>query len=117
MSCRCCGLSTDILKEFSSCLKVPSRKLALRMKTHFARKILGVSATWLVAGVAWNSLAAELTYPIVGTGQKLCYDNFHAIAVPLPGQAFYGQDAQHPGNAHPPTAIMATARCRIWSRA
>ncbi len=99
MSCRCCGLSTDILKEFSSCLKVPSRKLALRMKTHFARKILGVSATWLVAGVAWNSLAAELTYPIVGTGQKLCYDNFHAITVPLPGQAFYGQDAQHPGRA------------------
>jgi len=53
----------------------------------------------LLAGFAASGLAAELAYPIVGTGQKQCYDNFHAIAPPLPGQPFYGQDAQHPGIA------------------
>ena len=53
----------------------------------------------LVAGLVANTFAAELTYPVVGTGQQQCYDNFHAIAVPQPGQRFYGQDAQHPANA------------------
>jgi len=52
----------------------------------------------LAAGAAWTSFAAELTYPIVGTGQNQCYNNFHAIPAPLPGQAFYSQDAQHPGH-------------------
>ena len=69
------------------------------MKTHFAPQILGVSATLLVAGMAWNSFAAALTYPVVSTGQKSCYDNAHVIAAPKPGEAFYGQDAQHPGRA------------------
>lgn len=69
------------------------------MKTHFARKILGASLAWLAAGLAWQGFAAELTYPIVGTGQRSCYDNFNVIPTPLPGHAFYGQDAQHPGRA------------------
>ena len=49
--------------------------------------------------MAWNSLAAELTYPIVGTGQKNCYDNSRFIAAPKQGESFYGQDAQHRGHA------------------
>ena len=53
--------------------------------------------TLLAAGLAMNSLAAGLNFPIVGTGQNQCYDNSHAIAAPQPGQPFYGQDAQHPG--------------------
>lgn len=52
----------------------------------------------LAAGTAVNSFAADLSYPIVGTGQIECYDIFQTIAAPHPGQAFYGQDAQHPGN-------------------
>lgn len=36
-------------------------------------------------------------YLVVGTGQNRCYDNTREIAPPQPGQAFYGQDAQHPG--------------------
>lgn len=38
------------------------------------------------------------TYPIVDTRQSACYDNTAQIAAPAPGQAFFGQDAQHAGN-------------------
>lgn len=60
-------------------------------------KTLPILAAWLAAGIT-AGLAADLAYPIVGTGQTRCYDNARAIAAPPPGQAFYGQDAQHPGN-------------------
>lgn len=33
------------------------------------------------------------------TGQTRCYDNSAEITCPLPGQAFYGQDAQYHGSA------------------
>ena len=36
-------------------------------------------------------------YPVVGTGQVQCYDTSRAITPPRPGEAYYGQDAQHPG--------------------
>ena len=50
----------------------------------------------IVAGLlAWNTQAQN--YPIVGTGQSQCYDNYSAITPPKPGQPFFGQDAQHPG--------------------
>jgi hypothetical protein len=39
-----------------------------------------------------------LPYVIVDTGQERCYDNSKEIAAPKPGEAFYGQDAQHAGN-------------------
>ncbi len=39
------------------------------------------------------------TYPIVDTGQSSCYDESSAIADPLSGEAFFGQDAQYSGNA------------------
>ena len=69
------------------------------MKTSIVMKTFTALIASLVAGLVANSLAAELIDPIVGTGQQQCYDNFHAIAVPQSGQPFYGQDAQHPGNA------------------
>jgi len=34
-------------------------------------------------------------YPIVDTGQDLCYDTLDVISCPLPGDPFYGQDAQY----------------------
>jgi hypothetical protein len=46
-----------------------------------------------------TSRPVGLAYPIVGTGQMRCFDNNGPIAPPRPGQAFYGQDAQHPGPA------------------
>ena len=51
----------------------------------------------IVAGLGLTGFCAERTYPIVGTGQTRCYDNCSAIAPPVRGQPFYGQDAQHPG--------------------
>jgi hypothetical protein len=40
----------------------------------------------------------SLTYPIVDTGQKKCYNSSLEIGAPSSGQAFYGQDAQKQGN-------------------
>ncbi|MBF0430192.1 MAG: DUF1566 domain-containing protein [Fibrobacteria bacterium] len=42
--------------------------------------------------------AATLSYPIVDTDQKECYNNQSKIAAPDSGQAFYGQDGQIEGN-------------------
>ncbi len=38
-------------------------------------------------------------YPVVDTGQTTCYDSSDEIACPAAGESFYGQDAQHTGNA------------------
>ena len=42
--------------------------------------------------------SAPLSYPVVGTGQKMCYDNYGEIAAPGAGQPFFGQDAQYKGS-------------------
>jgi hypothetical protein len=56
-----------------------------------------VTAAWpFVPGAAAKDV---LAYPIAGTEQRQCYDNFSAIAAPPPGQPFNGQDAQHADNA------------------
>ena len=39
----------------------------------------------------------SLTFPIVDTGQGLCYDGTERIDCPAEGEAFYGQDAQYTG--------------------
>jgi hypothetical protein len=36
-------------------------------------------------------------YPIIDTGQDLCYDTLIVISCPLPGESFYGQDSQFDG--------------------
>ena len=38
-------------------------------------------------------------YPVVDTGQSVCYDDSSEITCPADDQAFYGQDAQYSGNA------------------
>ncbi|MBN1262612.1 MAG: DUF1566 domain-containing protein [Anaerolineae bacterium] len=40
-----------------------------------------------------------MTYPVVDTGQTICYDDGDELACPAAGEAFYGQDAQFDGNA------------------
>jgi hypothetical protein len=39
------------------------------------------------------------TYKIVGTGQTISYNNSGIITAPASGQSFYGQNANHQGNA------------------
>ena len=50
-----------------------------------------------IAGAA----TATLPYPIVDTGQALCYDARDAINAPKAGKPYYGQDAQY--TANPPS--------------
>lgn len=45
------------------------------------------------------AVAEALDYPIVDTGQNLCYSTSGPIAFPSSGQAYYGQDAQYRGSA------------------
>jgi hypothetical protein len=55
----------------------------------------------LAAGMTATGLRAAPAYTVVDTGQTKCYDNRQEIALPKPGQPFYGQDAQfhhHPAS-------------------
>jgi hypothetical protein len=58
-------------------------------------RLLVASMTPLLAAVP----AAAQGYTVVDTGQDACYDDDGAaIVCPMPGQAHYGQDAQHAGH-------------------
>ena len=46
----------------------------------------------------FNPELMSQNYPIVDTGQDICYDSVQAITPPQQGEPFYGQDAQHDGN-------------------
>ena len=65
----------------------------------FGRKYRLFFFVLLAGGLSMTQLRAAESYPIVGSGQTKCYDATGEIAPPRPGQAFYGQDAQHPGPA------------------
>ncbi len=54
----------------------------------------------ILAGVVLTAeTATAQRYPVVDTGQTVCYDASGEIACPAEGESFYGQDAQHTGNA------------------
>ncbi len=57
--------------------------------------LLGVLAATSVLGV--GEKAPAWPYVVVGTGQSDCYNDSTWIDPPRAGEAFYGQDAQHPG--------------------
>ncbi len=66
-----------------------------------------------------NGLAQS--YPIVGTDVSVFFDNNFIISTPSPGDPFYGQDAQYPGN--PPsytdngdTTITDNITGLMWQR-
>jgi len=74
------------------------------MKRHLVSAILAALALLgnVTPGPAQErgvEVRAARPYVVVGTGQQRCYDNRGPIAAPRPGQAFHGQDAQHPGPA------------------
>lgn len=54
--------------------------------------------TGLIFAVTATSFA-EVTYPIVDTGQVHAYDDRSAIEFPTLGKTYYGQDAQYAANA------------------
>ena len=60
------------------------------------RKIWSVILILVTFGLSQNVISQ--VYKIVDTGQQECYDTLHPIDPPLPGAAFYGQDAQYSGN-------------------
>ena len=51
-----------------------------------------------LVALATHSVAAQ-QYAVVDTGQTACYDATDEIECPQEGQGFWGQDAQHAGNA------------------
>ncbi|MEI6502052.1 MAG: DUF1566 domain-containing protein [Armatimonadota bacterium] len=59
----------------------------------------GVLAALLIvtAGCAQPLPPVTLPYVIVDTGQTRCTDEYGRTNTPLPGQPFYGQDAQYSG--------------------
>jgi len=56
------------------------------------------SALIALAALLAAASALAVTYPVVDTGQTLCYGESFSIGAPAAGQRFYGQDAQHAGN-------------------
>ncbi|MFM8938905.1 MAG: hypothetical protein ACKOEY_02595, partial [Phenylobacterium sp.] len=65
-----------------------------------------VIATFAAAGLALSAIPAlgagttpvAGAYPVVGTGQDLCYgETGEVVACPAAGAFLSGQDAQHPG--------------------
>lgn len=55
--------------------------------------------TGLLMLASLPAAAQTLPFAVVGTNQRQCYDDRGTIPCPAPGQAFSGQDAQHPGRA------------------
>ncbi|MDM8542893.1 DUF1566 domain-containing protein [Desulfococcaceae bacterium HSG9] len=81
------------------------------------KNALNGNGVWVYEGIAYYTSSASAstptpvptstptpvptadTYPVVDTDQTTCYDNQNAVNCPQAGAAFYGQDAQHTGNA------------------
>ncbi len=59
--------------------------------------LINILAVCIIVSVS-NYKAISQTYKIVGTGQTISYDTTHAITMPTSGQAFFGQNSNHPGN-------------------
>ena len=58
----------------------------------------GTTATNATSAGSTTPALPALAYPIVDSGQTLCYNVATEIAPPAPGADFYGQDAQYKGN-------------------
>ena len=63
------------------------------------KKMTVLLVTSLLFMITSRSIQAELTYPIVTTGQKLFYDNSREMSAPSEGEDFYGQDASYKSGA------------------
>jgi len=52
----------------------------------------------MISQKAQTADSLSVSYPIVDTGQGVCYENNQSIPCPAAGADFYGQDAQYAGN-------------------
>ncbi len=57
-----------------------------------------IAAICLIAVTSLTGRSQTLTFPVVGTGQTISYDTTAAITMPTTGQAYYGQNSNHPGH-------------------
>ncbi len=60
--------------------------------------VIAIAIIGMVTMTNFIGFSQTNTYPIAGTGQTISYDTTAAIALPTSGQAFYGQNSNHPGN-------------------
>ena len=60
---------------------------------------LGSNTLTRQSGIVVSLPPTNGAYVVVDTGQTNCYNNTTVIAAPLPGQPFYGQDAEVTGKA------------------
>jgi hypothetical protein len=58
--------------------------------------IIAISVLLLVTILPGITLAS----PVPDTGQTKCYNNTTEIPCPLPGEGFFGQDAEYGPNLH-----------------
>ncbi len=63
------------------------------------KTIATLTFTVLFFSTYFNSELRSQNYPIVDTGQDLCYDTVDVISCPQLGEPFYGQDANYTGNS------------------
>ncbi len=54
-------------------------------------------AAWAVACLVLPAAVRAVDYPLVDTGQEICYGNAGRMDYPAAGRLFYGQDAQYAG--------------------
>ena len=60
----------------------------------------------------FSTFTLSQNYPIVDTGQEICYDSTHAITPPQSGEPFYGQDDQFFGNQ--PSYIISNDSLTVY---
>jgi hypothetical protein len=90
MTCTASPTRNDRGRRLGRTLVLPAASLPARLA-----ELLGVVGLLAAAPLA----GAGLSFPVVDTGQILCYDASVVIPCPAAGQAFHGQDAQNAGNA------------------
>ena len=59
--------------------------------------LICIAITGITLMTSFIGFSQSNTYQIVGTGQTISYDTTSAITMPTLGQAFYGQNSNHPG--------------------
>ncbi|UZP65818.1 DUF1566 domain-containing protein [Desulfovibrio mangrovi] len=71
----------------------------LMMRRNCLWKALWLAACLVQACVLAAMAGTSVSYPVVETGQQICYDDKRVIPCPAAGRLYRGQDAQYAGHA------------------